>query len=186
MFPPHASLFRLAPSVMYANEMERSKLAYDFVRKGPFSLEFRPDDIAPLNQTVMIFDRYLGGLNFDAQHSDNLTKMLSDRHFNVPHDLTSQLYHASVSPFKNCTYRYEFKHKGGRSMTDIFNLDIGRHYLKDDLSYLALQTEPKMEEDQRQEVDGCATLPRHLHLATSQLAATEAHPLRPAPRYWLS
>ncbi|KAK8396512.1 hypothetical protein O3P69_005512 [Scylla paramamosain] len=196
--------------MMYANEMARASLSYDFVRKGPFSLEFRPDDVAPLNQTVMIFDRYIGGLHFDAMHADNVTRMFSDRHFIVPHDLTSQLYSASVAPFKNTTYRYELKYKGSQSFTDFFNLDVGRHWiphlddmfylfeggpifppLKDEkdlqlrklmlklwtnfaatgnptpddslgfkweamkngsMSYLALQPEPKMEEDQRQEV----------------------------------
>lgn len=54
-------------------------------------------------------------------------QMLSDRHFAVAHDLTSQLYSNSVAPFKNTTYRYELKYKGGRSMTDFYDLDIGRH-----------------------------------------------------------
>lgn len=53
--------------------MARSALIYDFVNKAPYSLEFRPGDVAPLNQTVMIFDRYLKGLNVDAEHADNVT-----------------------------------------------------------------------------------------------------------------
>lgn len=124
--------------MMYANEMTRSSMASDFVRKGPFSLEFRPEDVAPLNQTVLIYDHYLGGLHFDAQHAEGVTRMFSDRHFLVPHDLTSQLYSKSVAPFKNSTYRYEFKYKGKRTFTDFFGLDIGRHWIPhlDDLYYL--------------------------------------------------
>lgn len=125
-------------TLMYANEMARSALVQDFVSKAPYSMEFRPEDVAPLNQTVMIFDRYLGGLHVDAEHADNVNQMFTDRHFHVCHDLTTQLYSATVAPYKNTTYRYELRHRGSRSFTDFYGLEIGKHWIShlDDLFYL--------------------------------------------------
>lgn len=77
-------------AVMYANEMARSALVQDFVSKAPYSMEFRPEDVAPLNQTVMIFDRYLGGLHVDAEHADNVNQVTNHTE-SVPHSLLSSL-----------------------------------------------------------------------------------------------
>lgn len=122
----------------YANEMARSSLMYDFKNKAPYSLEFRPGDVALLNQTVIIFDRYLKGLNVDAEHADDVTAMFTDRHFAVCHDLTTQLYSATVAPYKNTTYRFELRHRAKRSTADMFQLSIGKHWIPhmDDLMYM--------------------------------------------------
>ncbi|XP_069948909.1 carboxylic ester hydrolase isoform X3 [Cherax quadricarinatus] len=132
----HEGAFITLP--MFANEALRSSLKYDFPNKGPLSLEFTEGDIAPLNQTVKIFDHYLGGVHLDIEHADRVTQMYSDRFFSVCHDLTSSLHAKNVAKKEKKTFRYELMHRGQRSAADIFSLDIGHNWVThmDDLFYL--------------------------------------------------
>ncbi|XP_071518499.1 carboxylic ester hydrolase-like isoform X2 [Panulirus ornatus] len=132
----HEGAFLSAPT--YANEALRSALKYNFVQNAPIALEFAAGDVSPLNQSVLIFDHYLKGLNLDAQHADNVTEMFTDRYFRVCHDLTTTLHAKNVKRADKKTYRYELRHRGQHSLTDLFSLDMGKHWVShaDDLFYL--------------------------------------------------
>lgn len=60
---------------MFANEALRSSLMLNFRNIGPVSLNFHTKDISPLNQTIKIFDRYLGGIELDTNTADNVTQV---------------------------------------------------------------------------------------------------------------
>ncbi|XP_045594339.2 carboxylic ester hydrolase [Procambarus clarkii] len=123
---------------MFGNEGLRSALKYNFIQNGPISLEFGEGDVSPLNQTVKIFDHYLGGIHLDVIHADNVTQMYGDRYFAVCHDLTSSLHAKNVARKKKNTYRYELRHRGQRSTADLFSLNIGQNWVShtDELFYL--------------------------------------------------
>ncbi|KAK4309585.1 hypothetical protein Pmani_018808 [Petrolisthes manimaculis] len=123
---------------MFANEALRSSLLLNFRNIGPISLVFHPEDISPLNQTIKIYDRYLGGINLDANTADHVTQLFSDRLFTVCQDLTSSLHAGNVARHKKLTFQYELTHRGQRSIADIFNLDIGKDWVShmDELPYM--------------------------------------------------
>ncbi|KAK3858801.1 hypothetical protein Pcinc_035035 [Petrolisthes cinctipes] len=123
---------------MFANEALRSSLLLNFRNIGPVTLVFHPEDISPLNQTIKIYDRYLGGINLDANTADNVTQLFSDRLFTVCQDLTSTLHAGNVARHDKHTFQYELTHRGQRSIADIFNLDIGKDWVShmDELPYL--------------------------------------------------
>lgn len=60
---------------MFLSEGRRMALQHHFPLVGPISLEFNDDDIAPLNMSIKAYDKYLGGLKFDAEDAQNLTKV---------------------------------------------------------------------------------------------------------------
>ncbi|XP_076059226.1 esterase E4-like isoform X3 [Oratosquilla oratoria] len=121
---------------IYTHEYLRSALSLNFPAVAPVALEFGEGDIAPLNQTVKIFDRYLGGNEISQETADNLTKLFGDRYFNIPHDL-SALYNLRNAPTKK-TFLYELKHRGQHSLGDIYDIEVGKNWTShsDDLFYL--------------------------------------------------
>lgn len=62
----------------YANEATRSALLLNFRNIGPVSLNFKTEDISPLNQTIKIYDRYLGGIRLEVDTADNITQVCYD------------------------------------------------------------------------------------------------------------
>lgn len=65
---------------MFANEAMRSSLLLNFRNVGPVALGFNTKDISPLNQTIKIFDRYLGGIKLDTDTVDNVTQVNESTH----------------------------------------------------------------------------------------------------------
>ncbi|XP_037774053.1 esterase FE4-like [Penaeus monodon] len=126
------------PLPTFGNEALRSSLRFNFEESAPVALEFCEGDISPLNQTLLIFDRYLGGINFNEKDADNVKNMFSDRHFAVCHDLTSLLHDHNSAWKKKKVFRYELKHRGKRSLGDFYPLDFGKEWVShvDDLFYL--------------------------------------------------
>ncbi|XP_064089784.1 venom carboxylesterase-6-like [Macrobrachium nipponense] len=122
---------------IYANEGYRAALMLNFEQFAPIALEFSDADVSPLNQTIKIFDKYLKSANIDLHTADNVTEMFSDRYFTIPHDITSQMHAKNVRRWHKKVFAYELTYKGERSLTDMYGLDIGKHYVShgDDLSY---------------------------------------------------
>ncbi|XP_027220673.2 juvenile hormone esterase [Penaeus vannamei] len=122
----------------FGNEALRSAMRFNFEESAPVALEFSEGDISPLNQTLLIFDRYLGGINFNENDAENVKNMFSDRHFAVCHDLTSLLHDHNCGRKNKRVFRYELKHRGKKSLGDSFSLDFGRDWVShgDELFYL--------------------------------------------------
>ncbi|KAK7070209.1 Carboxylesterase 5A [Halocaridina rubra] len=122
---------------MYADERLRSSLLLNFPYIGPVTLEFSENDISPLNQTIRIFDYYTGGVDLEAKDADNLTRLYSDRYFNIGHDWTSIHHAENVRRYGKKVYRYEFTYRGQRSLNDMYDIEIGKDYVShaDDLFY---------------------------------------------------
>ncbi|CAL4128460.1 unnamed protein product, partial [Meganyctiphanes norvegica] len=122
---------------LYGNEYLRVGLQHNFPNIGPVILDFGDGDISPLNMTIKIFDHFIGGLKIDAETADNITRMLTERHFSHATDLTTMLHARTVSPKKN-VFRYQFSYKGQHSIADRWDLEIGKHWVThaDDLFYL--------------------------------------------------
>ncbi|XP_047480846.1 juvenile hormone esterase-like [Penaeus chinensis] len=123
---------------LFGNEALRSSMRFNFEESAPVALEFCEGDISPLNQTLLIFDHYLGGINFNEKDAENVKNMFSDRHFAVCHDLTSLLHDQNSAQKKKKVFRYEFKHRGKRSLSDFNPLDFGKEWVShvDELFYL--------------------------------------------------
>ncbi|XP_042892944.1 juvenile hormone esterase-like [Penaeus japonicus] len=123
---------------LFGNEALRSSLRFNFEEAAPVALEFCEGDISPLNQTLLIFDRYLGGINFNVEDAENVKNMFGDRHFSICHDLTSILHDRNSARLKKKVFRYELNHRGKRSIGDFFSLDFSKEWVshEDDLFYL--------------------------------------------------
>ncbi|KAG7171451.1 Venom carboxylesterase-6-like 10 [Homarus americanus] len=132
----HEGAFLTLP--IFANEYLRSSLKYNFMKNGPLSLELGEGDVAPMNQTVHIFDHYLGGVHLDVLTADNVTQMYSDRFFTICHDLTTVMHAKNVAARSKKTFTYELKYRGQRSIADLFSLNIGENWVThtDELFYL--------------------------------------------------
>ncbi|XP_069169364.1 carboxylic ester hydrolase-like isoform X1 [Procambarus clarkii] len=141
---------------MYAREDLRKALQERFHELGPVALSFDTADDTPLLLARQVFNHYLGGVHLDEAHAEQVVKMFTDRTFAVCHDLTSILHsrssagplphHHSKAPHRKDhhikdhhrrTYTYELHYRGEHSITDIFNITIGRHWVThaDDLFY---------------------------------------------------
>lgn len=60
-------------AVIYSNEGLRSAMRFNFEATAPVALDFCPGDIAPLNQTIKIFDFYVGSSELDENTADSVT-----------------------------------------------------------------------------------------------------------------
>nr|XP_045613410.1 juvenile hormone esterase-like [Procambarus clarkii] len=126
--------------VIYAVKTLKDSLEVNFTTIGPISLQLEgsvaQEDI--LKVTKLLYHHYLGEtINFDEAHSEALTKLYSDVHFMVGHDLTSH-YHARNLNTAHNTFRYEFRYRGEFSSGDFFKTRVGKHWVshEDELLYL--------------------------------------------------
>ncbi|CAL4110165.1 unnamed protein product [Meganyctiphanes norvegica] len=104
---------------------------------APLILEFRDEEPRRQEMAVQVYKHYLGGDGVPGSgHADQMTQMLGDRYFAVPHDLSSKL-HLQNRKTENI-FLYEFKHRGKLSSGDLFRTDIGKDWVThaDDLLYL--------------------------------------------------
>ena len=53
----------------------RSAVKYNFEEVGVYSIMMDPREIAALNQTIMLYDHYVGNINFELEDKDNLIKV---------------------------------------------------------------------------------------------------------------
>ncbi|XP_042871788.1 cholinesterase 2-like isoform X2 [Penaeus japonicus] len=110
-------------------------LRNNFSTIGPLSLMVGPEVQDTVAYSTKVFQHYLGSLNIDRAHIEEITKLSTDYSFAIPHDLTT-LYHSRVPGLT--TFRYELVHRSQLSMGDFFNADRGRNWVPhgDDLYYL--------------------------------------------------
>nr|ADZ96218.1 JHE-like carboxylesterase 2 [Pandalus japonicus] len=112
-----------------------SELEKGYPVLGPLSIENSLNDNDSLRLANHIYNYYLGGVNLDIEHAEDMTKMISDVHFNLGFDLVSQLHSRATG---ESTFRYELGHRGQMSFGDFTTVDVGRHWVPhvDDLYYL--------------------------------------------------
>ena len=48
-------------------------MRFNFEATMPVALDFGPEDVAPLNQTIKILDYYVGNNDFDGESADKVT-----------------------------------------------------------------------------------------------------------------
>ncbi|XP_068234043.1 juvenile hormone esterase-like [Palaemon carinicauda] len=99
---------------MYWDKTIIKLLVKHFDKYGPPSLELQPDE-DPINTSTVVYDYYLGGLNFDYENADNLTRLYGDRLFNMPLDWLTQMMGDDDDVF-----RWELRHKGENSVLNFF------------------------------------------------------------------
>ena len=58
---------------VFSNEGLRSAMRFNFEEMGPASLDLEEEPIAPLNQTIRLFDHYVGSNDFELATADALT-----------------------------------------------------------------------------------------------------------------
>ncbi|XP_066972807.1 juvenile hormone esterase-like [Macrobrachium rosenbergii] len=104
----------LVSGEMYWDKAIIKELVKHFDKYGPPSLELRPDE-DPINTSTVIYDYYLGGVNFDYKNADNVTKLYGDRLFNMPLDWLTQMMGDDDE-----VYRWELRHKGENSVLNFF------------------------------------------------------------------
>nr|XP_027226598.1 uncharacterized protein LOC113818600 [Penaeus vannamei] len=119
---------------LFSGESMVRALEENFTHFGPVSLGFQ-DEEDPVALATRVYKHYLGDIVFDEQHSDQLTRAYSDVHFNLPHDLTSQIFARDPG---TKIYRYELKHRSQLSFGDIYDMSLGKNWIThaDDLYYL--------------------------------------------------
>lgn len=103
---------------MYAYPPVIQNLLSNFSSIGPVSLHLYWDE-EPQATATAVYNHYLGGLNLDKEHADNLTRMFTEGLFLVRQDWTTQLI-ADQNP----TYTYELHHRGQHGFSNKF-LDAG-------------------------------------------------------------
>ncbi|KAF2353331.1 Carboxylesterase type B [Trinorchestia longiramus] len=115
---------------IFANEGMRSALRFKFEEKAPLLLDFGVGDVAPINQSVSIFDFYVGNADFDIESLDNLTAMLGDRFIWYPIDsLTHYLARDEVAQRKGKKlYVYQFDYLSKTRKPSFFDYGFGKHY----------------------------------------------------------
>ncbi|XP_069944782.1 cholinesterase 1 isoform X2 [Cherax quadricarinatus] len=128
-----------ATHAMFANRNLINDLKANFTTTGPASIQLMEavdgEDVVEMARRVYFY--YLGkGLNIDEDHSEALTQLYSDIHFMVDYDLVTQ-YYAHHAHHRN-TYRYEFRYRGELSFGDLFDTNVGKHWVphEDELLYL--------------------------------------------------
>ncbi|KAK7078948.1 hypothetical protein SK128_003709 [Halocaridina rubra] len=110
-------------------------LVQNFSVNGQPSLELY-DDEDPLATATKVYNYYLGGLNFDYDLADNVTKLYSDRLFMVPMDWLSQM-----TSDVDVVYTWELQHKGKLSILGLYaglNDSLAERWIchADELQYL--------------------------------------------------
>ncbi|KAK3882432.1 hypothetical protein Pcinc_013184 [Petrolisthes cinctipes] len=114
-----------------------SALENQFSSAAPVSLGVSEDE-DPATLAKKIYEYYLGDVNIDADHADQLNQMFTDVHFGLSHDLVTQ-YHARHSDnSKHPTFRYNFNYRGNTSYSTLYGISIGKDWVvhADDLLYL--------------------------------------------------
>ncbi|XP_042894419.1 cholinesterase 2-like [Penaeus japonicus] len=119
---------------LFAREDMARGLRNNFSAFGPLSLNCMNEE-DPVALSTKIYEHYLGDLAFDEEHSDQLAQLYGDWFFNVPHDLTSQVFARDPD---TKIYRYELKHRAQLSFSDFFETSFGKNWIShgDDLYYL--------------------------------------------------
>lgn len=106
---------------LYLQDSLRSSLETNFPVTGPASVQTTDDTEDPEGIALKLYHHYLGQVKFDLPRRDNTIELMSDRHFKICHDWTSE-HHAKHQAAK--TYRYELKHHAELSTTDFFGIDF--------------------------------------------------------------
>ncbi|KAK3882435.1 hypothetical protein Pcinc_013187 [Petrolisthes cinctipes] len=86
--------YRLGVMAIFARSDMQSALENQFSSAAPVSLGVSEDE-DPATLAKKIYEYYLGDVNIDADHADQLNQMFTDVHFGLSHDLVTQ-YHARV------------------------------------------------------------------------------------------
>ncbi|XP_047736763.1 esterase E4-like isoform X2 [Hyalella azteca] len=125
---------------IFLNEALRSKLRFQFTGAAPVLLDLGEGDVAPLNLTIKLFDRYVGNADFEIGSLDNLTALLGDRLMWYPSDsLAHYLASDPVSPRRGKKlFVYEFAYLSKTRGDSIYDKGIKKRYVHhtEDLIYL--------------------------------------------------
>ncbi|KAA0200396.1 Esterase B1, partial [Hyalella azteca] len=126
--------------VIFLDEALRSKLKSQFSKAAPVQLDLGEGDVAPLNLTVQLFDRYVGNAEFELESLDDLTALLGDRLMWYPSDsLAHYLASDPGSPHRGKKlFVYEFAYLSKTRENSLFDSVIKNRYVNhgDDLIYL--------------------------------------------------
>lgn len=107
----------LFSSGIYKDEEILEDFSKNFAVKGPIILEFREGDVDLSATSEKIFRHYAGATHLTLSHADAVNEMLGDRHFVLPHDITTE-YLVRNNASTN-VYTYKFTHHGDFSVLAI-------------------------------------------------------------------
>ncbi|KAG7161814.1 Venom carboxylesterase-6-like 1 [Homarus americanus] len=123
---------------IFFNEAALAGYNANFSVVAPISLEFEAGDVDIASQTKRIFEYYLGGSTVTVDNAAAITEMMTDRHFRLPHEETTE-HLARTLPAHNKVFSYLFNHRGQFSLGDM-NKDrvVGMNWVGhgDDLFYI--------------------------------------------------
>ncbi|XP_063588384.1 carboxylic ester hydrolase-like [Penaeus indicus] len=105
------SLFSIG---IYRNEEILEDFSKNFAVKGPIMLEFREGDVDLLATSEKIFRHYAGTTHITLSHAEEVNEMLGDRHFRLPHDITTEYLVRGNTSIN--VYTYKFTHRGEFTM----------------------------------------------------------------------
>jgi len=138
-FTTHDGVCTLLP--IYSNEAMRSAMKYNFEEVGVYSIMMDPKEIAALNQTIMLYDHYVGNINFELEDKDNLIKLFTDADFWHTTDMCAAKHSEDRKAQEKGkkVFMYEWAYRGSFSFTNFFAAgEIGEGWAAhaDDMFYL--------------------------------------------------
>ncbi|XP_050727486.1 esterase E4-like isoform X2 [Eriocheir sinensis] len=128
------ALFALPPLVI---DRLMEQLQSNFSVAGPASLTLSSLIDDPVAVARQMYRHYTGTTHVTKAHAESLNRILGDRQFVLPHDVTSTHYAGHLHPTKK-TFRYELQHYAQLSFTQMLCPACGLEWVchGDDLFYL--------------------------------------------------
>ncbi|XP_042883565.1 venom carboxylesterase-6-like [Penaeus japonicus] len=102
---------------IYKSEEILEDFNKNFAVKGPLILEFREGDVDLAAVSERIFQHYAGTTHVTLSHAESVNEMLSDRHFVLPHDITTKYLVRHGSSIN--VYAYNFAYRGEHTLMSI-------------------------------------------------------------------
>ncbi|XP_071523453.1 venom carboxylesterase-6-like [Panulirus ornatus] len=95
-------------------------------------------DENPVDLALSVYNYYLGETKIREEKAEELTQMLSDRHFKVCNEETAHLHTVHNAPLGHKVFKYELQHRGQKSLADFYNSTLENTWVShgDDIQYL--------------------------------------------------